>query len=430
MSSRPAISRQLSADSAKREVPAASSVPGNPPARGRLLFINRVFPPVGGATGIMLDQLTRVLVQDGWEITIVASRTGTGPAREVLADGRCVEWVHGGAQAGRRLRQRAWAYVCLYPLIFWRLLRVPRPDVVIPMTDPPLQVVLGPLLRLFRGVRVVHWAQDIYPEVAEALKVVKTRGLLANTIRFVSNRALRRCHHVVVIGRCMRDCLLGRGLPADQISVIPNWADTESIHPRSRANNGFRQRHGVDGKFVVMYSGNFGLAHNTKIMLEAALELRDRSDVHFLFVGAGSRLAAMQETVIREGVKNVQFLPPQPEEMLSESFSAGDIHLVTLQPGVEGTVVPSKLYGIFAAGRPALYVGSSESEGGRLLLEHQCGSVLPHATGSLLAKTILEWQADPRRCREAGERARRLADAGSLRRCAGRFSELFASVMR
>lgn len=378
---------------------------------------------------MMLDQLTRVLVQDGWDITILASRNGSGPDREVLLDGRRVEWIRGGTQSGQRFRQRAWAYLCLYPALFWRLLRVARPDVVIPMTDPPLQVVLGPLVRLFRGVRVIHWAQDVYPEVAEALQVIKSERALANGIRWVSTRALGWSHHVVVIGRCMRECLLERGLSSDRISVIPNWADTEAIRSVPSAHNEFRRRHDLEGKFVVMYSGNFGLAHNTAVMLDAALELRHQADVQFLFVGSGSRLASMQEKVQKEGLKNVMFLPPQAEDVLAESLSAGDLHLVTLRAGVEGTVVPSKIYGIFAAGRPMLYVGAPESEGGRLLQEHQCGSVLPAATGLTLAQAILGWQADPERCVAAGQRARELAEEGSLRHCAAEFSKLFGKVI-
>ena len=227
------------------------------------------------------------------------------------------------------------------------------------------------------------------------------------------------------IGRCMRECLLARGLSSERISVIPNWADTEAIRPIPAAQNGFRHQHGLDGKFVVMYSGNFGLAHNVDVMLEAAIALRDHPDVFFLFVGSGSRLPAMQVRSAREGLKNVLFLPFQDEELLSESLSAGDLHLVTLKAGVEGAVVPSKIYGIFAAGRPMLSVGAPESEGGRLLQEHACGSVLTEATGSTLAQSILVWQGDSARCEAAGRRARLLAEAGSLKACAAAFGKVF-----
>ena len=180
----------------------------HPDRKARLLFVNRVFPPVGGATGTMLDQLSRELARDGWDVTILASRSDGGSGSEKLPDGRRVEWVQGSVQAGTRFRQRAIAYIMLYPSLFWRLLQVPPPDLVILMTDPPLQVILGPLARLFRRARIVHWAQDIYPEVAEALSVIKTRGAIATLTRWLSTRALRRCHHIVAIGRCMRRRLL------------------------------------------------------------------------------------------------------------------------------------------------------------------------------------------------------------------------------
>lgn len=400
-----------------------------PVSRGRLLFVNRVFPPVGGATGTMLDQLTRVLAEEGWEITILASRGDGGPRSEVLPDGRRIEWVHGLKQGGTRFRHRAIAYLRLYPALLWRLLTLPRPDVVIPMTDPPLLIVLGPLVLWLRGVPVVHWAQDIYPEVAVALKVVKPGSILAGLTRWLSTFSLRRCAHIVAIGRCMEQRLRARGLSADRISVIPNWADTDAIRPVGRDESAFRQRHGLHGKFVVMYSGNFGLAHDIEVLLEAAVEVRQRAVIHFLFVGSGSRLVTLQATVAELALENVLFLPPQPWDGLSESLSAGDLHLVTLRPGVEGTVVPSKLYGIFAAGRPTLYVGAVDSEGGRLLREHACGSVLPTASGESLAQVILEWAGDLERCVQAGQRARELAEQGSLRRCARAFSKVFTTVL-
>ena len=397
--------------------------------RGKLLFVNRVFPPVPGATGLMLDQLSSELVRDGWEVTILASRGEGGAGSEVLPDGRRIEWVHGLKQGGTRFRQRAIAYLRLYPALLWRLLTLPRPDVVIPMTDPPLLVVLGPLVLWLRGVPVVHWAQDIYPEVAVALKVVKPGGILAGFTRWASTYALRRCAHIVAIGRCMEQRLRGRGLAADRISVIPNWADTDAIRPVVRDENTFRQRHGLDGKFVVMYSGNFGLAHDIDVLLEAAVEVRQRPEIHFLFVGSGSRLVTLQAKFADMGLNNVSFLPPQPWESLSESLSAGDLHMVTLRPGVEGTVVPSKLYGIFAAGRPTLYVGAVDSEGALLLREHNCGTVVPAPNGRDLAQTILEWSTDLERCAGSGRRARQLAEAESMSRCAAAFSRVLAGIL-
>ena len=377
----------------------------------------------------MLDQLSRELVRDGWDVTILASRGEGEAGSEVLPDGRKVEWVHGLKQGGTRFRQRALAYLRLYPALLWRLLTLPRPDLVIPMTDPPLLIVLGPLVLWLRRVPVVHWAQDIYPEVAEALKVIRPGRPLARVTRWLSSFALRRCQHIVVIGRCMQQRLLARGLSPERISVIPNWADTELIVPVPAADNKFRKKHELTGKFVVMYSGNFGLAHEIDVLLDAAVALREWRHILFLFVGSGSRLIKLQATVAEQGLKNVLFLPPQPIEGLSESLSAGDLHLVTLRPGVEGTVVPSKLYGIFAVGRPTLYVGAADSEGGILLQEHQCGTVLQTMDGDALSGVIEQWSLDGLRCAEAGRRAREVAEKQSLQWCAGVFSELLESIV-
>jgi glycosyltransferase involved in cell wall biosynthesis len=152
-----------------------------------------------------------------------------------------------------------------------------------------------------------------------------------------------------------------------------------------------------------MYSGNFGWAHTFEPILAAAERLQSRyPEILFLFVGSGPRLAWIKQQVETLRIRNVHFLPSQPAKKLSQSLSAADLHLVSMQPNLCGLVVPSKLYGILAAGRPSIFLGPKESEVSRTLEEYRCGSVIEAPDGATLAHCLVEWETHPDRLHAAG----------------------------
>jgi glycosyltransferase involved in cell wall biosynthesis len=369
-------------------------------------FVNRVYPPASGATGALLAELAPALVDRGWRVTILTGPAEGAPASEVTGEGVHVERVGALPFTRESTWRRGLAYASLFPAFLAGALRLPAPDVIVTKTDPPMLKVLGPLLGRLTGARTVHWAQDLYPEVAEGVGVIAENGLLARGMRGLSTGALRGHDHVVAVGRCMRDRLVqDRGLPAERVTVSPNWPPA-SVHPVPHEENAFRAEHGLDDRFVVMYSGNMGLAHPFDAVLDAAARLQDaRPSVCVLFVGEGPRKADLQRQVERRGLDNVRFLPFQPRERLAESLSAADLHLVTMQSALEGLVVPSKLYGALGAGRPALFLGPPGSEAARVVQERDCGTVLSDPDGTALANTITDWHQAPDRWAAACDRA-------------------------
>ena len=369
-----------------------------------VLFINRVYPPAGGATGAILSELAADLVADGWRVGVVTGPAPGAPSFQVTDTGVRVHRVRSLPFTRDSFVQRLGAYLSLYPMLLTRAARLPDYDVVVTKTDPPLQLVLGPLIAAWTGAVLVHWAQDLYPEIAEALDVVPQGGWLAEGLRRLSTWALRRHDRVVAVGRCMKARIAARGVPADRISVMPNWPP-QPVAPVPHAANRFRAEHGLEDRFVVMYSGNMGLAHTFAPLLDAAEQLQDDPEVLFLFVGDGPRRDEIGAVAARRGLANVRFLPFQPMERLAESLSAADLHVVTMRPGTEGLVVPSKLYGVLAAGRPVLFVGAATSEAARVLRTHDCGTVLSAPSGTDVARAIQAWKADPDRRDAAGERA-------------------------
>lgn len=354
-----------------------------------VLFINRVYPPSSGATGDMLRDLATGLAANGVDVTVLCMADGGGS--DELIDGVRVVRV-GGIFSRRNTILRAAAYVLMIPSLLVRALLLRRADVVVTMTDPPMLAAVGPMISFFKRNQVVHWAQDLYPEVAEELGVLPRGNVVSRMLRDISSIALRHGDAVVSIGRCMTARLRARGVVYGRIREIPNWSPPlDSVDAKT---NSFRASLGVGEAFVVAYSGNMGLAHEFDAILDAAAMLRDRRVV-FLMIGGGPRRAEVEAEASRLGLDNVRFLPPQPREALAESLSAADAHLVTMRSNLCGLVVPSKFYGVLAAGRPCLFVGPAESEVARVIRESGAGRVVAPGDGKELAAAILEWMEAP-----------------------------------
>jgi len=395
----------------------------------KVLFRDRVYPPADGATGQLLADLAAELAKLGWQVTVVTSATERTAPRSQTAHGVRVERVGAPAFSRASHLRRALSYLTLYPAILWRALRLPRADVVVTLTDPPLLLVLGPILKWIKGSRLVHWAQDVYPELAEELGVLRRDGWFANFSRRLSTRALRQHDRILVVGRCMKARLAARGLEATAIQVVPNWAPGGQIQPVEHALNPFRVEHSLAGRFVVMYSGNFGLAHPFEAVLDAARRLEvARPEILFLLAGGGPRRPWVEQQVERLRLGNVRFLPAQPLARLAQSLGAADVHLASMMERLEGLVVPSKVYGILAAGRPCIFLGPQSSEVARIIADHECGSVLSPADGESLARCLIAWASDRERWQRAGQRAAEAAICFSLAAAVTAFDKTLRQV--
>ncbi|MFM8983409.1 MAG: glycosyltransferase family 4 protein, partial [Spartobacteria bacterium] len=355
-----------------------------------ILFINRVYPPAKGATGDMLQGITESLAARGWDVSVLTTSEPGEPKNSTRRGVRILR--AGGALSRRNVLLRAVSYVFMIPWLLTRALLLPRTDFVVTMTDPPMLVVVGLAMKFFKRNRVIHWAQDLYPEVAEELGVLPRGNAVTNLLRRLSTEALVRGDAVVAIGRCMASRLTARGVSYAKIAIIPNWAPP--IQSLDRSNNPFRRAHGLEGQFVVIYSGNMGLAHEFDTVLDAAESLRGQRVV-FLFIGEGPRRVEVEAAARLRGIDNIRVLPSQSAEKLSESLSAADAHLVTMRPNLCGLVVPSKVYGVLAAGRPCLFVGPADSEAARLIRETDSGFVVGPDQWAELASEILDLAGNP-----------------------------------
>lgn len=392
-----------------------------------ILFINRVYPPGSGATGEMLADLAEALASQGWKVTVLATAVAVAAAPDSCPPGKVRVVRVGGLFSRRSLLFRAASYVAIIPALLCRALVLPRADFVVTLTDPPMLASIGPVVAFLKRSSSIHWAQDIYPEIAEELGVLARGGAPANLLRAISSWALRRYDRVVSIGRCMSSRLVARKIDPSRIITIPNWSAPDSIRPMAHGDNAFRKMQGWDGRFVVTYSGNMGLAHEFDTILDAAGQLQDEN-VLFVFIGDGPRRAEVERKATALRLANVRFLPPQPREKLNESLSAADVHLVTMRRELCGLVVPSKFYGVMAAGRPGIFVGPAESEVARFIEEQRVGRVIAVGNSRDLVDAIVGYRDSPAGWAAECDQARRIGESANIDVAVAAFLKMLQAI--
>jgi len=378
----------------------------------RVVFVNRYFFPDHSATSQMLSDLAFALAAQGHEIHVVASRLRyDNPAsalpKEESIRGVAVHRAWSSRFGRERLGGRLLDYLSFYPSVFFALLPLlRRGDVAVAKTDPPLLSLPVCLAARLRGAVLVNWLQDMFPETAAALGIRAAQGLPGRLLASLRDWTLDLAAMNVAPGRRMAEDLRRRGGPGRPVTTITNWADGEAIRPLAAADNALRTEWGLQGQFVAAYSGNLGRAHEFDTLLAAAEILRGHADIVFLFIGGGHGYGLAQREAARRGLDNVLFKPYQPRERLGLSLTLPDTHLLSLLPGLEGLVLPSKFYGALAAGRPVAFVGASDGELSKEIARHACGAAIEPGAAQALADFLLRLCREPAVREQMGRNAR------------------------
>ena len=378
-----------------------------------VVLLNRFYWPDAAATGQMLTDLAEDLAQAGWQVMVIAGRTRYALDRRVASEEerngvRIVRtWSTGFGR--RSLAGRLVDYIAYLSSAFVRLLRAPRHDVIVAMSDPPFLVGLALTVGWFRQTPVVYWVQDLFPQIAGRLGVLKADGFLYRMLAALGRRLNRSSDAVITLGPAMTRQAVWASAHPDRTVCVPNWADTAAIRSVPPEDNPFVREHGLTDRFVVLYSGNAGRAHRFEAVLEAARRLRSEEDILFLFIGGGAKLPELRAAVEEEELPNVRFMDYVAREELRNSLSAADVSLVTEDPAVVGHLVPSKTYGIMASGRPVLFVGSESSDVAAVVREHGCGLVVGPDDPDGLVAALRRLRADPALGERLGARGREAA---------------------
>jgi colanic acid biosynthesis glycosyl transferase WcaI len=380
----------------------------------RIIILNQYFYPDHSATSQLMTDLAESLVERGVEVTALCGR-GRYNGGERLASfeehkGVRIERAWATSFGKRNLLGRLADYLSFYLGASWKLLRLPKHDLVMALTTPPLISLVALLIGRLRGMRVVALVQDVYPDVAVALGAIRAKGVATRGLDWLNRLVLGGADRIIVLGDCMRELIAAKLQPEKlpRIDVIHNWADGREIQPAGDDENPFVKAHDLADKFVVLFSGNLGHVNEFATVMEAARRLRDHSNILFLFVGEGAKRDEIEQFINHHALSNVRLLSYQPRHLLRYSLAAGDALLVTLAEGLAGLSVPSKTYAILAAGRPVLFIGDLKSDAARIVKEYDCGAAFASGESAALANLLARWALDRAELQAKGRRARQV----------------------
>jgi len=403
-----------------------------------ILFIAQCYAPEDVSAAVLATELATDLVKRGHQVTFVTGapnypygRVFDGYRNKIFQ----AEWLDGVRVV------RTWSYISprsdFWPRIlhygtfsataFYGGLFAGKPDILVSYSPPLPQGISAWLLGRIWRVPVVLQLEDLYPDAAVAAEVLRTPRVIAffsAMERFLYQRAT----HISLISENFRQNLLGKGVPAEKITLIPAWADPDEVKPLPK-ENAFRQQHDLDGKFVVMYAGNLGLTSSLEDVIRTAELLKDDPEIRFVFIGEGVKKAPLEETARTRQLNNILFLPYQPREDFPEMMAAADLNLVTLNQSSSLTSLPHKIFNIMASARPILAVSPPESEITRLVCEAGCGIAVPPGHSEMLAEAISQLKGQEERLLQMGQNGRSQLETKFAREhCVNLYEDMLASL--
>lgn len=382
----------------------------------RILLLTTYFRPDVASNGVIMGTLADEFVARGHEVTVLTSVPHYGSNRI---------WTEFSGKLcfteqtpGMRIH-RLYTYVARDRAnIFSRILSygsfsalstawgavLPKYDVILAPSPPLSNGVIADLLGRFRGTPFVYNVQDIWPDVAIRAGILKNEKTIRR-LKKMEDYVYKRAAQIAVISEGFRKNLLAKGVPGQKISVIPNFMDGNFVTPQPK-DNAFSRTHGIADKFVVLFAGNMGFSQGLENVLNAAKLLENIPDIQFLLVGNGAGRNAAEQHSKKINAGNVKFLSYQPHEHLPQMYGSADVCVIPLRRGFTTESVPSKLFTIMAAGKPAVAAVDRNSDTWNLIENAQCGVCVEPEDPRLLADAIMHYFQNPQKRLDAGQNAR------------------------
>ncbi len=374
----------------------------------KIVFFTQLYYPDMTTTAILMTDLAEDLANLGLNVQVVSAQ----PTYLVKKRSPKKE-IHNNVEI-----HRVWSFLfdknnnigrllngisCFLSMLLYLFKTHPN-DILIFNTNPALLPYLGYVANKLRKQRVVILIHDLWPELPANIGLIKKDSLIYKIIDYLLTLAYRRAAKIVVLSDAMRKVVSSKiSHNMNKIEVIHNWADKTRIFPVPKEKNSLLRKINPEGRKIVMYSGNLGRYQPLEVMLEAAVLLRNREDILFLFVGNGAKKPKLEAMASKANLNNVLFLPFQPLDKLAESLSMADISLLGIEPQNEGVIMPSKLYGLLAVGKPIICVSAPDSEVAQIIEGAKAGvQVSPDDPESLVEK-ILFFLENPDQAKKMGE---------------------------
>lgn len=392
-------------------------MPVSPPRKPSLLFVSQFYHPDVAAVGQHLTDLAGFLAERGHAVTVYAAfpsysnRDGEPVSARERRNGVTIRRFRSTTFGRSTHLGRIADYASFYVQVFAAILMGRGHDGIVFLTTPPLIGFVGLLARAMRGQRFAIWSMDLHPAAEFAAGMLRRDSFAGRILQWLWRASHLRADFTVSLGEFMSARLVADGVDARRIAVVPPWSAADDFTAAADEIARYRDALGARDRFVVMYSGNAGLLHDFGAVCEAMSILATDDSILFVFIGGGPRRRQIEEIAAERRLPNVVFRDYEERARIGCSIAAADAHLVTLLKEFAGIAVPSKVYGVMAAGRPTLYVGPTDSEPAQAILRSGGGEVVdPVMQGSAAQRVvdvIRRWQADPAERQRLGDNARR-----------------------
>ena len=395
-----------------------------------ILLLNEYFPPDTSATAKCAVQVANALAEKH-RVTVVAGRPSYDPTelhpryllRREVRGNLAVERVGSTAYPRFQMRRRVSNYLSYLSLAIPRALSI-RSDVVLAMTDPPIEGIAGALVAQMSNRPFVYNIRDMYPDMAVGGSIVRPGSFTARW-EAMHRWALRRAARVIVLGEDMRDRIVGKGVDAVRVVISRDGINIPEDLPPPE-NSVAREIRG-EFRFVLVHAGNLGFYGAWETLI-AAVRMLEKEGVGLVFIGEGAM--KQQVEAMAAGCRAIRFLPFRPAGEIPLVLSSGDMHVVTVKRGLEGVVVPSKLYPTLAAGRPVLGVAPEECDVVRIIRRTGCGLAANPDDPASVADAIRGVLHDQEHLRNMGLRAREIAFSYDRVKQLKIFTETLEEVVR
>ena len=404
-----------------------------------VLLLTAEFPPEVRSAALLMGELADTLAERGHNVTVITALEANDPRRKETSWLKPVEEQRGSV---RVLRIPTLAvHRTLAAAIFrgagqilnalaYLVTALSLHDIDVSLAySPPLPLgIVGSILHRLRGIPHVLNVQDLVPQYAIDLGILKNPALI-RVLKWVEKTTYKHVQRITVHSRGNAEYMAREGVPAAKVGIVPNWVDTRTIRPSSRETE-YRKANGLEGKFVVLFAGALGFAQDVDTIVEAGKFLKDRDDIVVLIVGDGVEKARLAEKARALGLANVRFMPVVSAKQYPEVVASADLCLATLQKSLQCPVVPSKLLGYMAAGRPVVACFPEGGDAPRVIHEADSGINVPAGEPEQLAQAILLAASQPDKCREWGEHGRKFVEANHDRqRVIALYESIFAELV-
>ena len=347
-------------------------------------------------TGQVLGDWTTAMFQEGHDIQVICSQKsydgGKLYEKQEAINGIIVQRIAALGFGRKTFIGKLADYLSFYVQTFFKVFFGPRFDRVIILTTPPYLGLLVKIACSLKGTKRIHWIMDVYPDVMSAFGMLKKKSLLYKNLAWISAYELKGAYKVIVLGPDMKE-VVGKYVKDKSIlEMVPLWGDG-SLRPMHREKTKFNNLRGWEKhKFVGLYSGNMGLGHCLEdvLQLTADPEVKEAS-FHFAFSGGGKRRKQVEDFVNKKSIGNAEMLEYVPLVELNDHLNCADFHFASINPDWNGMMVPSKLQGIFAIGKPVVCIGSEDSSLGQWIKQADAGWIIKPGDYEKLKQTLLNF---------------------------------------